>query len=110
MFIYKYECKLISHHQLIFAMLLFQKVGMPIHVHSRMQTNLIMHPTRYNSKIAAFNGITIPLFWSDMVSNLCSFAIDIQKFRFSMKIMKQIIYLSAFSNPLVLFYSLVAVC
>ncbi|KAL6433334.1 hypothetical protein ACFW04_006477 [Cataglyphis niger] len=43
-----------------------QTIGVPIYFHSRMQTNLIMYPTRYNSKIAAFNGLTVPLFWSDM--------------------------------------------
>lgn len=41
-------------------------VGVPIFFHSRMQTNLVMQHTRFNSKIAAFNGITIPLFWSDL--------------------------------------------
>ncbi|XP_050453412.1 scavenger receptor class B member 1-like [Cataglyphis hispanica] len=43
-----------------------QTIGIPIYLHSRMQTNLIMHPTGYNSKIAAFNGLTVPLFWSDL--------------------------------------------
>lgn len=43
-----------------------QTIGMPIYFHSRNQINLIMHPTRYNPKIAAFNNMTIPLFWSDM--------------------------------------------
>lgn len=63
--------------KLISAMLFFQTIGMPINIHSRMQTNLVMYPTRYNSKIAAFNGITVPLFWSDLVSNLRGFVIDV---------------------------------
>lgn len=46
--------------------ILQQLIGMPIYAHSRLQTNLIMHPTHYNSKIAVFNGLTIPLIWSDM--------------------------------------------
>lgn len=46
--------------------ILQQIIGMPIYAHSRMQINLIMHPTRYNPKIAVFNGLTIPLFWYDM--------------------------------------------
>ncbi|XP_018315153.1 scavenger receptor class B member 1 [Mycetomoellerius zeteki] len=43
-----------------------QTVGMPMFFHSRMQTNLIMNRLQYNSKIAAFNDVTVPLFWSDM--------------------------------------------
>ncbi|KYM93627.1 Scavenger receptor class B member 1 [Cyphomyrmex costatus] len=43
-----------------------QTVGMPMFFHSRMQTNLVMNRLRYNSKIAAFSDITLPLFWSDM--------------------------------------------
>ncbi|XP_072758180.1 scavenger receptor class B member 1 [Anoplolepis gracilipes] len=43
-----------------------ETIGIPIYVHSRMQTNLIMHPTHYNSKITVFNGLTLPLIWSDM--------------------------------------------
>ncbi|EFN62240.1 Scavenger receptor class B member 1 [Camponotus floridanus] len=46
--------------------ILQQAFGIPIKVHSRMQTNLIMYPTRYNSKIAVFNDIAVPIFWTDM--------------------------------------------
>ncbi|KAG7212604.1 hypothetical protein KM043_012897 [Ampulex compressa] len=41
-------------------------IGVPLYVHSRMQTNLVMHHTYYNSKITPFNDITIPLLWSDL--------------------------------------------
>ncbi|XP_054002361.1 scavenger receptor class B member 1 [Hylaeus anthracinus] len=41
-------------------------VGIPMHVNSRIQINLVMYPTSYNSKISAFNGKTIPLFWTDL--------------------------------------------
>ncbi|XP_043287176.1 scavenger receptor class B member 1 [Venturia canescens] len=41
-------------------------IGMPLHVHSRLQTNLVMAHTTYNSKIKAFNDITVPLFWTDL--------------------------------------------
>ncbi|XP_076163556.1 scavenger receptor class B member 1 [Ptiloglossa arizonensis] len=41
-------------------------VGIPIKVNSRIQINLVMHPTAYNSRIKAFNGMTVPLFWSDL--------------------------------------------
>lgn len=39
-----------------------------MYVHSRIQTNLVMKETRYNSKIKAFNSLVVPLFWSDLVS------------------------------------------
>ncbi|XP_026673860.1 scavenger receptor class B member 1-like isoform X2 [Ceratina calcarata] len=42
-------------------------IGVPIHVHSRIQINLVMEHTTYNSRIKPFNGITVPLFWSDFV-------------------------------------------
>lgn len=41
--------------------------GIPMNVNSRMQINLVMHNTTYNSKIMVFNDMTIPLFWSDLV-------------------------------------------
>ncbi|EFN79581.1 scavenger receptor class B member 1 [Harpegnathos saltator] len=41
-------------------------IGIPLNVHSRIQTNLIMHHTHYNSKIFPFNDMAIPLFWFDM--------------------------------------------
>ncbi|XP_033338900.2 scavenger receptor class B member 1 [Megalopta genalis] len=41
-------------------------IGIPIHVNSRMQINLVMNPTYFNSEIKAFNGITVPLFWTDL--------------------------------------------
>lgn len=74
-------------------MLLFQIIGMPIYAHSRMQINLIMHPTRYNPKIAVFNGLTIPLFWYDMVSNLCEFCHRYTKISFLCKNMQYRLYL-----------------
>lgn len=95
--------------KLICAILFFQAIGVPIYMHSKLQTNLIMYPTHYNSKIAVFNGITIPIFWSDMVSNLRAFGIDIQKSRFPAKIMKRIIYLSTFSKLLLLLDLLITV-
>ncbi|XP_011870818.1 PREDICTED: scavenger receptor class B member 1-like isoform X2 [Vollenhovia emeryi] len=41
-------------------------IGIPLVFHSRVQTNLVMQRTRYNSKITAFNNITVPLIWIDM--------------------------------------------
>ncbi|KAK2577977.1 hypothetical protein KPH14_008412 [Odynerus spinipes] len=41
-------------------------VGIPMHVNSRMQTNLVMQYTPYNSKITYFNNMTLPLFWTDL--------------------------------------------
>ncbi|XP_015123047.1 scavenger receptor class B member 1 [Diachasma alloeum] len=41
-------------------------VGAPIHVNSRIQTNLVMQHTVYNPRIKAFNGLVVPLFWSDL--------------------------------------------
>ncbi|XP_035729802.1 scavenger receptor class B member 1-like isoform X1 [Vespa mandarinia] len=40
--------------------------GMIIKVNSRIQTNLVMYDTKYNSKIKPFNNIIVPLFWSDL--------------------------------------------
>ncbi|XP_034941123.1 scavenger receptor class B member 1-like [Chelonus insularis] len=42
------------------------QVGMPLEVNSRLQTNLVMHSTRYNSRIEPFNNLVIPLFWTDL--------------------------------------------
>ncbi|OXU24944.1 hypothetical protein TSAR_015667 [Trichomalopsis sarcophagae] len=47
-----------------------QNTGIPMYVHSRLQTNLVMRETQYNSKIAPFNGLTVPLFWTDLL-NIC---------------------------------------
>lgn len=41
-------------------------IGVPMHVNSRIQINLVMYPTSYNPKIKVFNGLTVPLFWSDL--------------------------------------------
>ncbi|XP_014227323.1 scavenger receptor class B member 1-like [Trichogramma pretiosum] len=41
-------------------------IGIPMYVHSRLQTNLIMKETRYNSKIKPFNNLVVPLFWTDL--------------------------------------------
>ncbi|XP_012529768.1 scavenger receptor class B member 1 [Monomorium pharaonis] len=46
--------------------ILQETLGVPIFFHSRMQTNLIMRRSRYNSKIARFDDLTLPLFWFDM--------------------------------------------
>ncbi|EZA62097.1 hypothetical protein DMN91_007879 [Ooceraea biroi] len=46
--------------------ILQQTFGVPIYVRSRMQTNLIVQHLRYSPKMAAFSGITVPLFWFDM--------------------------------------------
>lgn len=43
------------------------KIGVPMLVNSRMQINLVMYPTTYNSKIEPFNDMTVPLFWTDLV-------------------------------------------
>ncbi|KAJ8688359.1 hypothetical protein QAD02_024154 [Eretmocerus hayati] len=41
-------------------------IGIPMHVHSRLQTNLVMRETHYDEKIKRFNNLTIPLFWTDL--------------------------------------------
>nr|QNL15117.1 sensory neuron membrane protein 1 [Aulacocentrum confusum] len=41
-------------------------IGMPMDVNSRLQTNLVMQHTRYNPKLEVFNGLVIPLFWTDL--------------------------------------------
>lgn len=41
-------------------------IGIPIKVNSRIQINLVMAETTYNSRISAFNGLTVPLFWNDL--------------------------------------------
>ncbi|XP_011297796.1 scavenger receptor class B member 1-like [Fopius arisanus] len=41
-------------------------VGAPLNVNSRIQTNLVMQHTVYNPRIKAFNGLVVPLFWSDL--------------------------------------------
>ncbi|XP_012280921.1 scavenger receptor class B member 1 [Orussus abietinus] len=41
-------------------------VGIPVHVNSRLQTNLVMEHTSYNPRITAFNGLVVPLFWTDL--------------------------------------------
>ncbi|KAI4487171.1 hypothetical protein M0804_005320 [Polistes exclamans] len=43
-------------------------IGMLVGINSRIQTNLVMHYTRYNPKTKPFNNITIPLFWSDLTT------------------------------------------
>ncbi|KAL0130667.1 hypothetical protein PUN28_002352 [Cardiocondyla obscurior] len=60
--------------------ILQQTVGVPIFFHSRMQTNLVMQHSRYNSQIAAFNNLTIPLFWSDLyISPLPTYLVIVLK-------------------------------
>ncbi|KAG5347598.1 SCRB1 protein, partial [Acromyrmex charruanus] len=57
-----------------------QTLGMPMFFHSRTQTNLIMNRLHYNSKIAAFSDITLPLFWSDLsVTSLSTYMTIILK-------------------------------
>nr|UEN71287.1 sensory neuron membrane protein 2 [Gregopimpla kuwanae] len=41
-------------------------IGIPLHVNSRLQTNLVMAHTTYNPKVKPFNDLTIPLFWTDL--------------------------------------------
>ncbi|XP_001600667.2 scavenger receptor class B member 1 [Nasonia vitripennis] len=48
------------------VIILQPNTGIPMYVHSRLQTNLVMRETQYNSKIAPFNGLTVPLFWTDL--------------------------------------------
>ncbi|XP_016771066.1 scavenger receptor class B member 1 isoform X2 [Apis mellifera] len=42
-------------------------IGIPMKINSKIQINLVMQHTIYNSKIRPFNDMTIPLFWSDLV-------------------------------------------
>ncbi|XP_029040309.1 scavenger receptor class B member 1 [Osmia bicornis bicornis] len=42
------------------------EIGIPIKVNSRIQINLVMAQAAYSSRISAFNGLTVPLFWSDL--------------------------------------------
>ncbi|XP_031366302.1 sensory neuron membrane protein 2 isoform X2 [Apis dorsata] len=42
-------------------------IGIPMKINSKIQINLVMQRTIYNSKIKAFNDMTIPLFWTDLV-------------------------------------------
>ncbi|XP_032674305.1 scavenger receptor class B member 1-like isoform X2 [Odontomachus brunneus] len=46
-------------------LILQQTTGVPLYIRSRMQTNLVIYHTRYNSKIRPFNDKVIPLFWFD---------------------------------------------
>lgn len=41
-------------------------IGIPVRVNSRIQINLVMYPTIYNSKVQPFNDMTVPLFWTDL--------------------------------------------
>ncbi|OAD57791.1 Scavenger receptor class B member 1, partial [Eufriesea mexicana] len=42
-------------------------LGIPLSVNSRIQINLVMSHISYNRRLTAFNDMTIPLFWSDLV-------------------------------------------
>nr|XP_050845801.1 scavenger receptor class B member 1-like isoform X1 [Vespula vulgaris] len=42
-------------------------IGIAVKVNSRIQTNLVMYDTQYNSKVKPFNNIVIPLFWTDLM-------------------------------------------
>lgn len=42
-------------------------LGVPIQGRSRVQTNLILQHTRYNPDITAFNNLTVPLMWTEMI-------------------------------------------
>ncbi|KAK9297159.1 hypothetical protein QLX08_009032 [Tetragonisca angustula] len=44
-------------------------IGIPMKVNSKMQINLVMHPTSYNRRVKPFSDMVIPLFWSEMVIN-----------------------------------------
>ncbi|XP_015601972.1 scavenger receptor class B member 1 isoform X2 [Cephus cinctus] len=53
--------------------LLQPTVGIPLYVNSRLQTNLVMDHTVYNSRVTPFNDLTVPLFWTDLhIPNLPS--------------------------------------
>ncbi|XP_046615004.1 scavenger receptor class B member 1 [Neodiprion virginianus] len=41
-------------------------VGIPLHVNSRMQTNLVMENVQWSERIKPFNDLTIPLIWTDL--------------------------------------------
>lgn len=41
--------------------------GVLMKVNSKMQINLVIHPTSYNPRIKPFSNMIIPLFWSEMV-------------------------------------------
>lgn len=41
---------------------------MPLTAHIRVQTNLVVHKTKGNPRVAPFNNLTVPIFWVDLVS------------------------------------------
>ncbi|XP_012059042.1 PREDICTED: scavenger receptor class B member 1 [Atta cephalotes] len=87
-------------------------VGMPILFHSRMQTNLIMNRLRYNSKIAAFSDITIPLFWFDLsITSLSTYLTIILKLELRILPIAQIIfmYLLGIIGVMTLMLSLISI-
>ena len=45
-----------------------QRVGVPLVAHIRVQTNLVVHKTKGNPRVAPFNNLTVPIFWVDLVS------------------------------------------
>ncbi|XP_018057656.1 PREDICTED: scavenger receptor class B member 1-like [Atta colombica] len=93
-------------------LVLQQTVGMPILFHSRMQTNLIMNRLRYNSKIAAFSDITIPLFWFDLsITSLSTFLTIILKLELRILPIAQIIfmYLLGIIGVMTLMLSLISI-
>ncbi|XP_034234473.1 scavenger receptor class B member 1-like [Thrips palmi] len=42
------------------------RVGVPLVAHIRVQTNLVVHKTKGNPRVAPFNNLTVPIFWVDL--------------------------------------------
>lgn len=43
-----------------------QKLGIPMKVKSRIQINLVMGGTRFNSRIEPFQNTVVPLLWAEI--------------------------------------------
>lgn len=43
-----------------------QQIGVPMKVESRVQINLVMGSTRFNTKIEKFQNTAIPIFWAEI--------------------------------------------
>ncbi|KAK3907484.1 Scavenger receptor class B member 1 [Frankliniella fusca] len=42
------------------------RVGVPLIANIRVQTNLVVHKTKGNPRVAPFNNLTLPIFWVDL--------------------------------------------
>lgn len=49
------------------AIYLQPDIGIPMKVQSRLQINLVMQESPYNPKMAKFNGLTVPVIWSELL-------------------------------------------